>query len=111
IADLRLSYPDPQMSRGEDARLALALAELGPEHDLAGLVEEHWRLVGKHPELAARFTEQERGARTRSEAIVDAIGNARGRPIRPGDKALEVGCGTAALTGALVRRGATAVPS
>src|SRR5205823_378593 len=97
--------------RDEDARLALALAELEPDRDLARLVDEHWRLVGKRPELAARFTEQERGARSRSEAIVDAIESVRGRPIGPGDRALEVGCGTAALSAALVRRGAAAVAS
>ncbi len=111
IADLRLSYPDPQLSRDEDARLARVLSDLAPDRDLAGLLDEHWRLVGKRPELAARFTAQELNARPRSEPVVDAIAAARGAAIGPTDRALEIGCGTAALGAALARRGAHVVAS
>ena len=109
IRDLRHSYPDPQLSRDEDARIARALAELAPDHDFAALLDEHWRLVGKQPELAARFTAQELQARTKSEPIVDAIEAARGAPIGADDSVLEVGCGTAALASAISRRGASVV--
>lgn len=109
IRDLRQSYPDPQLSRDEDVRIARALAELAPDHDFAALLDEHWRLVGKQPELAARFTAQELQARTKSEPIVDAIEAARGAPTGADDPVLEVGCGTAALASAIARRGASVV--
>jgi ubiquinone/menaquinone biosynthesis C-methylase UbiE len=109
IADLRLAFPDPELSRDDDARLGAALDELSAERDLAALIDEHWRLVGKRPELAARFTAQEVSARSRSEPIVDAIAAARGAAIGPDDTALEVGCGTAALASAIARRGASVV--
>jgi 2-polyprenyl-3-methyl-5-hydroxy-6-metoxy-1,4-benzoquinol methylase len=111
ILDLRLSYPDPQLSRSEDARIARALAGLARDRGLAALLEEHWRLVGKRPELAARFTAQELDARSRSEPIVDAIESARGTAIGPGDRVLEIGCGTAALAASLAGRGADVIAS
>jgi 2-polyprenyl-3-methyl-5-hydroxy-6-metoxy-1,4-benzoquinol methylase len=111
IADLRTSYPDPQLSREEDARIARRLQELAPERDLAGLLDEHWLLVGKRPELAARFTAQELTAAGRVQPVVAAIEAARGRPIGGDDRVLEVGCGTAALSAALAERGAEVVAS
>jgi ubiquinone/menaquinone biosynthesis C-methylase UbiE len=111
IADLRRSYPDPQLSREEDERIARRLQEIAPDRDLAGLLDEHWRLVDKRPELAARFTAQELTATERCEPIVAAIEAARGRAIGAGDRALEVGCGTAALSAALAARGASVVAS
>lgn len=110
IADFRDSYRDPQLSREDDARIARQLQELAPERDLGGLLDEHWRLVGKRPELAARFTAQELTAEKRSEPVVAAIEAARGRPVA-GDRVLEVGCGTAALSAALDRGGAEVVAS
>ena len=109
IRDLRQSYPDPQLSRDDDARIARALAELAPDRDFAALLGEHWRLVGKQPELAARFTAQELHARTKSEPIVDAFEAARGALFGHGDSVLEIGCGTAALGSAIARRGARVV--
>ena len=111
IFDLRVSYPDPQLSRDEDARLAKELAELAPVRDLRGLLEQHWRLVGKQPDLAERFTAQELQARSKAEPVVDAVEAARGAPIGREDVVLEVGCGTAALAAALARRGATVLAS
>jgi ubiquinone/menaquinone biosynthesis C-methylase UbiE len=111
IADLRSSYPDPQLSRDEDERIARRLQELAPDRDLAGLLDEHWRLVDKRPELAARFTAQELTAVDRCEPIVAAIEEARGRAIGSGDRVLEVGCGTAALSAAFAACGATVVAS
>jgi ubiquinone/menaquinone biosynthesis C-methylase UbiE len=111
IADHRESYPDPQMSREEDARIARELAGLAPDRDFRALLDEHWRLIGKPPELGARFTAHELAAEARSEPIVDAIGEARGAPLGPGDRVLEVGCGTAALAAAMANRGAQAVAS
>jgi ubiquinone/menaquinone biosynthesis C-methylase UbiE len=111
LTDLRLSYPDPQLSRDEDARIARELAGHAATYDFAALLDRHWRLVGKQPDLAARFTAQELAAGAKSEPIVDAIGTARGRPIGPGDHVLEVGCGTAALGAAIANRGASVVAS
>jgi len=111
IPDHRQSYPDPQMSREEDAQIASALAELAPDCDFPALLDEHWRLIGKPPELGARFTAHELAAEARSEPIVDAIDEARGKPLGPGDRVLEVGCGTAALGAAMARRGAAVVAS
>ncbi len=111
IPDLRLSYPDPQLSRDDDARIARELAEHAAGDDFAALLDRHWRLVGKQPELAARFTAQELAAGAKTEPIVDAIDAARGRPIGPGGHVLEVGCGTAALGAAIAARGASVVAS
>jgi ubiquinone/menaquinone biosynthesis C-methylase UbiE len=111
ISDHRTSYPDPQPTREDDERIAHRLAGLAEERDLAGLLEEHWRLVGKQPELAARFTAQELGPRASCEPIVEEIEGARGSPIEAGDRVLEIGCGTAALGGAFARRGASVTAS
>ncbi len=109
IPDLRLSYPDPQLSRDDDERIAAELANRSPEHDLRGLLDLHWRLVGKQPELAARFTAQELAAASKAGEIVDAIDAAGGAPTTAQTRALEVGCGTAALGAALADRGASVV--
>jgi ubiquinone/menaquinone biosynthesis C-methylase UbiE len=111
MADFRSSYPDPEMSREEDAEIARQLQMLAPDRDLAGLLDEHWRLVGKRPELAARFTAQELTASERVQPVVAAIERARGRPVGGGDRVVEVGCGTAALSAALAQRGADVVAS
>ncbi len=111
IADHRRSYPDPELSRDEDARIARRLQELAPDRDLAGLLDEHWRLVGKHPDLAARFTAHEMKAALRCTPVLAAIDEARGTPVGPGDRVLEVGCGTAALSAAVAARGADVVAS
>jgi 2-polyprenyl-3-methyl-5-hydroxy-6-metoxy-1,4-benzoquinol methylase len=111
ISDFRDSYPDPQMSREEDARIARQLQELAPDRDFAALLDEHWRLVGKRPELAARFTAQDLTAAERVRPVVAAIEAARGRLVGAGDRVLEVGCGTAALAAALSERGADVVAS
>jgi 2-polyprenyl-3-methyl-5-hydroxy-6-metoxy-1,4-benzoquinol methylase len=111
ITDHRTSYPDPQLTREDDERIAQRLAALADERDLAGLLDEHWRLVGKPPELAARFTAQELGARANCDPIVDEIEEARGITVGAADRVLEIGCGTAALAGAFARRGAAATAS
>jgi len=111
IADQRSSYPDPQLSRDEDARIARRLQELAPDRTLEALLDEHWRMIGKHPELAARFTAHEMTAAAKSEPIVAAIDGARGSATGSGDRILEVGCGTAALAAAFAARGAEVVAS
>jgi 2-polyprenyl-3-methyl-5-hydroxy-6-metoxy-1,4-benzoquinol methylase len=109
IPDLRLSYADPQLTRDEDAELARNLAARTATVDFAELLDEHWRLVGKPPELAARFTAQELKARDRVEPVVAAIEEAGGAPLGAGARILEVGCGSAALSAALARRGPAVV--
>jgi len=109
IPDLRLSYPDPQLSREDDERIAAELANRSPEHDLGGLLDLHWRLVGKQPELAARFTAQELAAAAKASEIVDAIDAARDGPTTTETRVLEVGSGTAALSAALASGGASVV--
>src|SRR5581483_11257520 len=95
IPDLRDGYPDPQLTREQDVEIARALAAHSAGLDLRGLLEEHWRLVGKRPELAARFTAQELRARSKTEPVLDAVERGRGAAFGPGDRVLEVGCGTA----------------
>jgi ubiquinone/menaquinone biosynthesis C-methylase UbiE len=109
IADCRETYPDPDLSRDEDARIALELQELARERDLAGLLDEHWRLVGKNADLAARFTAHELRASAKSESVRAEIDDARATPFGAGDSVLEVGCGTAALGAAFAARGARVV--
>jgi ubiquinone/menaquinone biosynthesis C-methylase UbiE len=109
IADRRETYPDPDMSRDEDAGIAQELQELAAERDLPGLLDEHWRLVGKNPELAARFTAHELRASAKSESVRTEIDDARGTPFGSDDRVLEVGCGTAALGAAFAARGARVV--
>jgi ubiquinone/menaquinone biosynthesis C-methylase UbiE len=109
IADRRQAYPDPDLSRDDDARIACELQVLAAERDLAGLLDEHWRLVGKNPELAARFTAHELRASAKSESVRAEIDAARGTPFGPGDRVLEVGCGSAALGAAIAVRGAGVV--
>lgn len=109
IADRRSSYPDPQLSREEDARIARRLQELSPSRTFEELLDEHWRMVGKRPELAARFTAHELKAAAKSEPIVTAIDDARGTTTGSGHRVLEVGCGTAALAAAFAARGADVV--
>jgi ubiquinone/menaquinone biosynthesis C-methylase UbiE len=109
IVDRRETYPDPDLSRDDDARIARELQVLAAERDLAGLLDEHWRLVGKNPELAARFTAHEVRASAKSESVRAEIDGARGTPFGPDDRVLEVGCGTAALGAAFAARGASVV--
>jgi SAM-dependent methyltransferase len=111
ILDLRASYPDPSLTQEDDARIALALDARSSELDLAGLLEEHWRLVGKPPELARRFTAHDLAAAARSEEILDVVETARGAPLGAHDRVLEVGCGSAALAAAAARRGADVTAS
>ncbi len=95
IPDLRLSYPDPSLSRADDARIARELAARSHELGFAELVAEHWRLVGKQPRLAARFTAGELGGE-RNVSAVEALSRGLGRPPGADDRVLEIGCGTAA---------------
>ena len=111
IVDKRTSYPDPQLSRDEDERFARRLQELAPDRTLEALLDEHWRMIGKRPELAARFTAHEMKAAAKAEPIVTAIDEAKKRATGPGDRILEVGCGTAALAAAFAARGAEVVAS
>jgi 2-polyprenyl-3-methyl-5-hydroxy-6-metoxy-1,4-benzoquinol methylase len=109
IADLRLAYPDPQLTRAEDAEIAARLHGRAAELDLQELLAEHWRLVAKQPRLAARFTAGELVAREKVEPVVRAVEQNRKAPIGSTDRVLEVGCGTAALAAACARRGASVV--
>jgi 2-polyprenyl-3-methyl-5-hydroxy-6-metoxy-1,4-benzoquinol methylase len=111
IDDRRRSCPDPHLDREDDERIARTLDSLAGRRDLGALLDEHWRLVGKPPALAARFTAQELGARAQYGPIANAIEAARGAPLGAGDRVLEVGCGTAALAAEVARRGATTVAS
>src|SRR5581483_7616077 len=85
------------------------LQELAPDRGFAALLDEHWRMVGKRPELAARFTAHELKAAAKSEPVVTAVDDARGARTAPGTRVLEVGCGTAALAAAFAARGADVV--
>jgi 2-polyprenyl-6-hydroxyphenyl methylase/3-demethylubiquinone-9 3-methyltransferase len=109
IEDSRASYPDPQLSREEDARIAQELQELASDRTFEALLDEHWRMIGKRAELAARFTAHELKAASKAEPVVAAIDDARGAATAAGTRVLEVGCGTAALAAAFAARGADVV--
>lgn len=111
IADLRLAYPDPYVSLDEDRARARELEELFDELDLAELLRVHWRRSGKPVELAERFLAGDAAAVKRSEAYLTAIEHHRAAALRPGDRFLEVGCGTAALAAVARRRAGTVVAS
>ena len=109
IPDLRLDYPDPYLSLDDDLAHAAALAARADELGFPDLLREHWERLGKRPELAERFVAQDLAAPSKVEAVLDAIERARGAPLTPADRVLEVGCGTAALAAAASRRGAAVV--
>ncbi len=93
----------------EDARLARLLDARSRELDFAGLLEEHWRLVGKPAALARRFTAHDLAAAAKAEDVLAGVERAYGAPLTPAARVLEVGCGTAALSLAAARRGADVV--
>lgn len=111
IPDLRLEYPDPYSSRDEDVEAAEALARHSPDVDLRDVLHEHWRLTGKPDALVERFVERDVAALERAESYLEALERARGHPLSPGDRVLEVGCGTAALAAVAARRGCAVVAS
>ena len=97
IPDLRRQYKDPYLDREEDVAVARQLAEVFDDHDFPGLLREHWRLVGKPPELAERFVAGDMAGAARCATWVTAIERQRGAAFSQADSFLEVGCGTAAL--------------
>ena len=104
IPDLRREYSDPYVSREEDLLRARELERRFDELDLLGLLQEHWRRSGKPPELAERFLAGDRVAAERAASYLDAVERQRGRRLQPGDRVLEVGCGTAALAAVAAER-------
>ncbi len=111
IPDLRLEYPDPYSSRDEDLEAAEALAAHAPDVDLAGLLREHWRRTGKPDKLVDRFVARDLAALDRAEAYLAAVEHGLGRALGPGDRVLEVGCGTAALAVVAALRGCSVIAS
>jgi 2-polyprenyl-3-methyl-5-hydroxy-6-metoxy-1,4-benzoquinol methylase len=111
IPDLRLEFPDPYSSLGEDVAAAEALAGRSGDVDLAGLLREHWRMTGKPEKLVERFVVGDLAAAERAEAYLGAAERRLGRPLGADDRVLEVGCGTAALAVAAAQRGSAVVAS
>ena len=109
LPDLRLEYPDPILSWDEDVAWARELAEAAERLDFADLLRMQWRMIGRPPELAERFVASDLGAVPRSDEYLDAIEDARGAPLAPGDRLLEVGCGTGSLAIAAATRGCDVV--
>jgi 2-polyprenyl-3-methyl-5-hydroxy-6-metoxy-1,4-benzoquinol methylase/uncharacterized protein YbaR (Trm112 family) len=109
IPDLRLAYPDPYLSMEEDLARARELERLSDRLDFAALLGEHWRQSGKPSELVDRFVAGDLATLGRSRAYLDAIEDHRGAPLGPGDRFVEIGCGTAGLAGAAAERGARVV--
>lgn len=104
VLDLRLTYSDPSVTTEEDEAVARRLSERFDELDLADLLREHWRLIGRPPELVERFVHGDLGAAGRAQAYLAEIERVRGARLGPGDRFLEVGCGTAALAVAAAER-------
>ncbi|MBM2821853.1 MAG: methylase involved in ubiquinone/menaquinone biosynthesis [Thermoleophilia bacterium] len=111
MPDLRLEYSDPYTSRLEDAQIAEALAERAQDVDLGGLLREHWRMTDKPEKLIERFVARDIAALEQAESYVDAVERRLGRRLGPGDRVLEVGCGTAALAAVVARRESAVVAS
>lgn len=109
IADLRIDYPDPYLSRDEDLERARELAEHLEHLDLPGLLRLHWRRSGKAPELAERFVSRDMQSIGTSAAYLAQIERRRGTPLGPEDRFLEVGCGTAGLAIVAARKAGTVV--
>jgi len=105
LPDLRLEYPDPAVSWEEDNARARELAAAAERLDFAGLLRLHWQMSDRPAALAERFVASDLGAVARSNEYLDAIEEARGRPLGPEDALLEVGCGTAPLALAAAARG------
>ena len=103
LPDLRLEYPDPEVSWADDLAAARDLAESTDDFD--DLQRRLWRLTGRSDVIADRFLDVDRESVARADAYLDAVVAARGRPFGPGDCLLEVGCGSGPLAVAAARRG------
>jgi 2-polyprenyl-3-methyl-5-hydroxy-6-metoxy-1,4-benzoquinol methylase/uncharacterized protein YbaR (Trm112 family) len=111
IPELRLSYRDPYLTQEEDLARARELEARFDELDFPGLLREHWRRSGTPPKLAERFVAGDLASLKRSEAYLASIERERGADLGPGDRLLEIGCGTAALAAATARRAGEVVAS
>ncbi len=103
IADLRI-WSDRYLDLEGDRQKARDLASMD-RLSFAELVAEYWRRTPEVPaHLAARYAATACAGRQRADVHLDHLG----RP-GPGDRVLDVGCGTGALVEAAAARGATAV--
>jgi len=98
-----VSAPASYVSREQDAELARVLDERFDELDFEGLLREHWRRVGRPPELVERFVARDLTALEDADEVLDALAARAGEDVLAGD-VLEVGCGTAALSARAARR-------
>lgn len=105
LPDLRLEYPDPTLSWAEDVAAARDLAERVEAESLELLHRRNWQVANRAEALVERFVNIDRGSVARADEYLDAIESARGRPLGPADRVLEVGCGSGALAVAAARRG------
>ena len=105
LPDLRLEYPDPTVSWAEDVAAARDLAGRVEAESLELLNRRNWQVANRAETLVERFVNIDRGSVARSDEYLDAIESARGRPLGPADRVLEVGCGSGALAVAAARRG------
>jgi 2-polyprenyl-3-methyl-5-hydroxy-6-metoxy-1,4-benzoquinol methylase len=106
LPDLRLEYPDPELSWEADVAGALRLAEAAAGESHHDLMRRYWRSMNRADVLVKHFLDRDREAIARADEYLDAIESARGRPLGPDDQLLEVGCGSGALAVAAARRGA-----
>jgi 2-polyprenyl-3-methyl-5-hydroxy-6-metoxy-1,4-benzoquinol methylase len=109
IPDLRLEGVDPGTSLEEDRRQAVELQRRAEHVDLAGLLREHWSSSGKPVELVNRFVAGDLATVGRSRDYLERIERHRGAGLAPGERFLELGCGSGGMSAAGAERGARVV--
>ncbi len=109
IPDFRL-WPDPYIAAQEDwAKGARVLHEAGRD-GFRAMVEHYWRLTPDVPaRMVARFVRYALVGAARGQSRLEQIAQARGVPLGPADRLLDLGCGTGGVLVAAGRQAGVVV--